>query len=100
MGVETQQLHLGGDGIGGLFGVGGRTGPAAVDVGGYVVDFFAVFVGDGRVVCGAGVCPEDYAVAVDEAYDCGACFEGFGEFGWDARVGAAAAGFDDCVSVG
>lgn len=48
------------------------------------MDFFAVFVGDGGVVCGAGVCAEDYAVFVDEAYDCGA---GFGGEGGDVVVG-------------
>ena len=55
------------------------------------MDFFAVFVGDGGVVCGAGVCSEDNAVFVDEAYDCGA---GFGGEGGDVGfVGVVGRGF-------
>jgi hypothetical protein len=86
MSIEPQQLHLGRDGIGRLFGIGGSAGTAAVDVGGYVMDFLAIFVGDGGVVGGAGVGAENYAVFVDEAYDCGAGFEGFGEFGGDVAA--------------
>ena len=53
--VETQEFHLGCDGFGGFFCVGGRAGSAAVNVGCDVVDFVAVFVCYGGVVCGAGV---------------------------------------------
>jgi len=66
------------------------------------VDFFAVFVRDGGVVCGAGVGAEDDAVFVDEAYDCGA---GFGGEGGDVVFGGAAGGgflelgFDEGVAV-
>lgn len=42
------------------------------------MDFFTVFVGDGGVVCGAGVGAEDDALFVDEAYDCGSGFGGEG----------------------
>ena len=74
VGIQSEQLHLRRDGIGRLFGVGGRAGATAVNVGGDVVDFFAVLVGDGGVVGGAGVGSEDDAVGVDEADDGGACF--------------------------
>jgi len=64
------------------------------------VDFFAVFVGYGCVVCGAGVCAEDDAVFVDEAYDCGA---GFGGEGGDVVFGRGGGflelGFDEGVAV-
>lgn len=53
--VETQEFHLGCDGFGGFFRVGGGAGSAAVNVGCDVVDFVAVFVGYGGVVCGACV---------------------------------------------
>jgi len=67
------------------------------------VDFFTVFVGDGGIVCGAGVGAEDDAVFVDEAYDCGS---GFGGEGGDIVFGGAAGGggfldlcFDEGVTV-
>jgi len=54
------------------------------------VDFFAVFVGDGGVICGAGVCSKDNAVFVHEAYDCGA---GFGGEGGDVGFVGVGGGF-------
>lgn len=51
------------------------------------MDFLTIFIGDGGVVGGAGVGSEDYAVFVDEAYDGGARFEGFGQFGGDGSGG-------------
>jgi len=66
------------------------------------VDFFAVFVGYGCVVCGAGVCAEDDAVFVDEAYDCGAGFGGEGGdvvFGGGGGGGFLELGFDEGVAV-
>ncbi len=80
-GVHPEQLHLAGDELGRLLGVGGGAGAAAVDVGGDVVDFEAVLVGDGGVVGGARVGAEDDAVGVDEADDGGAGFGGEGEDG-------------------
>mmetsp|Transcript_1710 Transcript_1710/g.3257 ORF Transcript_1710/g.3257 Transcript_1710/m.3257 type:complete len:285 (+) Transcript_1710:352-1206(+) len=79
--VHAEQLHLTGDELRGLLGVGGGAGPAAVDVGGDVVDFEAVLVGDGGVVGGARVGAEDDAVGVDEADDGGAGFGGEGDDG-------------------
>ena len=67
------------------------------------MDFFAVFVRDGCVVCGAGVGAEDYAVFVDEAYDCGACFGGEGDDGFVGIFVASGRflelGFDERVAV-
>lgn len=66
------------------------------------MDFFTVFVGDGGVVCGAGVCSEDYAVFVNEAYDGGTRFVGEGGdiiiFG-GAGGGFLELGFDEGVAV-
>ena len=42
------------------------------------MDFFTVFISDSGVVGGAGVCSEDDAIFVDEAYDCGTGFGGEG----------------------
>ena len=42
------------------------------------MDFFTVFVSDGGVVGGAGVCSENDAIFVDEAYNCGTGFGGEG----------------------
>eukprot|EP00956_Cyclotella_meneghiniana_P038111 scaffold148909_cov55-Cyclotella_meneghiniana.AAC.2 len=53
--TETASVSTGRYGVGGLFGVGGGTGTAAVDIGCDVMDFFAVFIGHGGIVRGAGV---------------------------------------------
>jgi hypothetical protein len=60
------------------------------------MDFFAIFIGHGGVVGGAGVGSEDYAVFVDEAYDGGARFEGFGEFGGEFGGGGGEEGVAMC----
>lgn len=66
------------------------------------MDLLTVFVSDGGVVRGAGVCAEDDAVFVDEAYDGGACFGGEGD---DVVIflggggGLLELGFDEGVAV-
>lgn len=62
--IHPQEIELGANNLSGLFGIGGGTSSAAKDVGGEVVDFFAVFVGYFCPSCGAGVCSEDYATFV------------------------------------
>jgi len=65
------------------------------------VDFFTVFVRDGGVVCGAGVCSEDYAIFVNEADNGGTRFVGEGGdiiFGGPGR-GFLELGFDEGVAV-
>lgn len=89
---------MGGDGIGGLFGISGGSGSAAVNVGGDVMDFFTIFVGYGGVVGGAGIGSQYYSVAVDEANDGGAGFEGFREFGGDGG-GGFGGGFEKGVTM-
>lgn len=61
-----------GDQFGSLFGIGGSTSAAAVDIGCNVMNFIAILIGHGGVVRGAGVGTEDNAVGVDEADDGGA----------------------------
>ena len=41
--IHPQEIELGANNLSGLFGIGGGTSSAAKDVGGEVVDFFAVF---------------------------------------------------------
>lgn len=68
-----------------FFSVGGGTRPAAVNVGGEVVDFFAVFVGYFITCGGAGVGSENDAVFENDSDDCGSSFEVFWglEVGWE-----------------
>jgi len=72
---------LGGDDLGGFLGIRGGSRSAAVDVGGEVVDFFTVFVGDFGAPRGARVGSEDDAAFECEADDCGSRFGGLGEVG-------------------
>ena len=83
-GVHPEQIQLRRDDFGGFLGVGCGSGSAAVDVGGEVVDFFAVFVGYFCASCGAGVGSEDHAVFEGEAYDRGSGFGGL----WEVTVSA------------
>ena len=82
--VHPEELELARYELGGLLGVGGGAGPAAVDVGGEVVDLLAVLVGHLRAAGGPGVGAKDDAVLVDEADDGGARLGGHGEV---ARAG-------------
>ena len=82
--VHPEELELARYQLGGLLGIGGGAGPAAVDVGGKVVDLLAVLVGHLRAAGGPGVGAKDDAVLVDEADDGGARLGGHGEV---ARAG-------------
>mmetsp|Transcript_11888 Transcript_11888/g.20650 ORF Transcript_11888/g.20650 Transcript_11888/m.20650 type:complete len:200 (+) Transcript_11888:589-1188(+) len=80
--IHPQQFHLTRNEFRRLFGIGGGTRAAAVNVGCDVMNLFAIFVGDGGVVRGTGVGAEDDAVFVDEADDGGSGFGGEGEDGF------------------
>jgi hypothetical protein len=49
------QFELGADHVGGEFGVGGGTSSTAVNVGGDVVDFLAILVGNDGALCGSRI---------------------------------------------
>lgn len=72
VGVHPEQLELAGDELSDHLRVGGRPRPAAVHVGGEVVDLLAVLLCHLRPRRGAGVGPQDDAVFVDHADDGGA----------------------------
>ena len=97
--VHPEELELARYELGGLLGVGGGAGAAAVDVGGEVVDLLAVLVGHLRAAGGPGVGAKDDAVLVDEADDGGARLGGHGEVA-GARSGGRRGGRSVSTSVG
>lgn len=72
--VQPLQLEGGRHEHGDELGISGCACSTAVNVGGDVVDFLAVFLDNDGATCGPGVGSQHYSSIILDTYDSGSCF--------------------------